>query len=91
MAYEQLKAFLDAVKNEPELQEKIKAALDASAIAEIANEAGYVISVEDIERETQSIACIELDELRGGASPPAACMWPASYAGPSTASGSWGC
>ena len=91
MTEQQVKAFLDAVKKEPELQEKINAAQDASAIARIANEAGYVVSVEDIERETQSIACIELDGMRGGAFPPPACMWPASYAGPSTASGSWGC
>ncbi len=81
MTEQQVKLFLDAVKNEPELQAKVKAALDASAVAKIADEAGYVVSVEDIERETQSIACIELDGVRGGAFPPAACMWPASYAG----------
>lgn len=91
MPGERLRAFLDAVKTDQELQEKLKTARDSNAIAKIASEAGYDISAEGVDLETVPIAAIELDGMTGGALPPGACMWPASYAAPSTATGSWGC
>ena len=43
MSEEQLKAFLEKVKGETSLQEKLKAALDANAVASIAKVAGFSI------------------------------------------------
>ena len=44
MSEEQLKAFLEKVKGDTNLQEKLKAAADADAVATIAKEAGFSIS-----------------------------------------------
>ncbi len=43
MSEEQLKAFLEAVKADAGLQEKLKAAADADAVVAIAKAAGFVI------------------------------------------------
>ena len=48
MSEEQLKAFLEAVKADAGLQEKLKTAKDADAVVAIANEAGFSISAEDL-------------------------------------------
>ena len=65
MSEEQLKAFLEKVKSDTELQEKLNGAADADAVAEIAKEAGFAITAEDI----QSIQSetVEDDELEGAA------------------------
>ena len=47
MSEEQLKAFLEKVKGDTSLQEKLKAAADANAVAAIAKEAGFSISADD--------------------------------------------
>jgi predicted ribosomally synthesized peptide with nif11-like leader len=44
MSEEQLKAFMEAVKADAGLQEKLNAAADADAVALIAKEMGFVIS-----------------------------------------------
>ena len=44
MSEEQLKAFLDKVKGDTSLQEKLKAAADSDAVLAIAKEAGFSIS-----------------------------------------------
>ena len=49
MSEEQLKAFLEKVKTDTSLQEKLKAAADADAVAAIAKEAGFAITTEDIQ------------------------------------------
>ena len=41
MSEEQLKAFLEKVKDDTSLQEKLRAASDADAVAAIAKEAGF--------------------------------------------------
>ena len=63
----QLKAFLEKVKADTSLQEKLNGAADAVAVAEIAKEAGFSITAEDIQ-STQS-ATVELsdEELEGAA------------------------
>ena len=65
MSEEQLKAFLEKVKSDTELQEKLKAAASPEAAIEIAKEAGFLITAEDIQ-STQS-ATVELsdEELEG--------------------------
>ncbi|MDC0269675.1 Nif11-like leader peptide family natural product precursor [Synechococcus sp. AH-551-N23] len=48
MSEEQLKAFLEKVQGDTSLQEKLKAAADANAVAAIAKEAGFSISADDL-------------------------------------------
>ncbi|KZR87502.1 Nif11-like leader peptide family natural product precursor [Synechococcus sp. MIT S9508] len=48
MSEEQLKAFLEKVKADTILQEKLKAAADNDAVAAIAKDAGFSISADDL-------------------------------------------
>ena len=48
MSEEQLKAFLEKVKGDTSLQEKLQAAADANAVAAIAKETGFSISADDL-------------------------------------------
>ena len=64
MSEEQLKAFLEKVKADTSLQEKMKAASDADAVVAIAKAAGFVISAEDIQ-SMQSATELSDDELEG--------------------------
>jgi predicted ribosomally synthesized peptide with nif11-like leader len=66
MSEEQLKAFLEAVKADAELQEKLKAATDAEAVVAIAEAAGFVISAEELEALVlQTQAEMSDEELQG--------------------------
>jgi len=62
---EQLKAFLEAVKADAGLQEKLKAAADADAVVAIAKAAGFVISVEEIEAQAAQPYELSDEELEG--------------------------
>ena len=44
MSEEQLKSFLEKVKADTSLQEKLKGAADSDAVLEIAKEAGFAIT-----------------------------------------------
>ena len=70
MSEEQLKAFLEKVKADTSLQEKLKATgdADADAVAAIAKEAGFSISAADLVRDTpiREIADEELEGAAGG-------------------------
>ena len=66
MSKEQLKAFLEKVKGDTSLQEKLKAAADADAVAAIAENSGYKISTEDIEKFMTEISDKELEGVAGG-------------------------
>ena len=65
MSEEQLKAFVEKVKGDTSLQDKLKAAASPEAVIEIAKEAEFAITAEDI----QSMQSEELsdDELEGAA------------------------
>ena len=66
MLEEQLKAFLEKVKADNELQEKLNGAVDSDAVVEIAKEAGFSITSEDI--QPMQSATVELsDEELGNA------------------------
>ena len=66
MSEEQLKAFLEKVKADTSLQEKLNEAADADAVVEIAKEAGFSITSEDI--QPMQSATVELsDEELGNA------------------------
>ena len=65
----QLKAFKEAVKADSQLQEKLKAAGDADAVAEIANSMGFEISGDEIRRAAEAqfgISESELESIAGG-------------------------
>ena len=72
MSEEQLKAFLEKVKADTSLQEKLKAAADANAVAAIAKEAGFSISADDLTTKAQSeLSDEELEGVAGGTFIPA--------------------
>ena len=66
MSEEQLKAFLEAVKADAGLQEKLKAAKDADAVVEIAKAAGFVISADAVKKSQAEISEEELEGVAGG-------------------------
>ena len=64
MSEQQLKAFVEKVKGDTELQEKLKAASTPEAAMDIAKEAGFAITAEDIQ-SMQSATELSDDELEG--------------------------
>ena len=66
MSEEQLKAFLEKVKADTSLQEKLKAAADADAVLAIAKEAGFMISAEDLTKAQSEVSDEELEGVAGG-------------------------
>ena len=69
MSEEQLNAFLEKVKADTSLQEKLNGAADADTVVEIAKEAGFVITAEDIQSmqsATRELSDEELDGAAGG-------------------------
>ena len=73
MSKEQLLAFLEKVKTDTSLQEKLKAAADANAVVEIAKEAGFSISADDITQAQSELSEQELEGVAGGQAP-ACCL-----------------
>ena len=67
MSEEQLNAFLEKVKSDAELQEKLKASADANAVVAIAKEAGFLITAEDIQSMQSSTVELSDEELEGAA------------------------
>ena len=70
MSEEQLNAFLEKVKGDTSLQEKLKAEASPEAAIEIAKEAGFSITAEDIQSmqsETVELSDEELESAAGGA------------------------
>ena len=65
MSEEQLKAFLETVKADTSLQEKLKAAASPEATIEIAKEAGFAITAEDIQSMPLSDEELSDEELEG--------------------------
>ena len=66
MSEEQLKAFLEKVKGDTSLQEKLKAAADSDAVLAIAKEAGFSISADDLKNAQSEISEEELEGAAGG-------------------------
>ena len=63
MSEEQLKAFLEAVKVDADLQEKLKEATDSDEVIAIASSAGFLISTKDLQRPQENISEQQLEEL----------------------------
>ena len=67
MSEDQLKAFLEAVKADAGLQEKLKAATDPDLVVEIAKEAGFMISADELQRaQAEALEDAELEGVAGG-------------------------
>ncbi|EAU72735.1 Nif11-like leader peptide family natural product precursor [Synechococcus sp. RS9916] len=66
MSEEQLKAFLEKVKADTTLQEKLKAAADSDAVLAIAKEAGFSISADDLKNAQSEVSEEELEGVAGG-------------------------
>ena len=66
MSEEQLKAFLEKVKADTSLQEKLKAASDADAVVAIAKEAGFMFSADDLTKAQSELSEDELEGVAGG-------------------------
>ena len=62
MSEEQLNAFLEKVKSDTSLQEKLKAAASPEAAIEIAKAAGFSITTEDI--QSMRSATVELSDAQ---------------------------
>ena len=76
MSEEQLKAFLEKVKADTSLQEKLKAAANTDAVLAIAKDAGFMISADDVR---SSVSDDELEGVAGG------------YIGASAGASTWEC
>ena len=66
MSEEQLKAFLEKVKADTSLQEKLKAAADDNAVVAIAKESGFSISADDLMKADADLSEEELESASGG-------------------------
>ena len=66
MSEEQLKAFLEKVKADTSLQEKLNGDADADTVMEIAKEAGFTISAYDLKNAQSEIEDADLEEAAGG-------------------------
>lgn len=66
MSEEKFKAFLEVVKPDPGLQEKLKAAKDADAVVEIAKAAGFAIFADELKKSQEEISEEKLEGVAGG-------------------------
>ena len=66
MSEEQLKAFLEKVKDDTSLQEQLKAASDIDDVVAIAKAAGFVISADDLKQAQAEVSEEELEGVVGG-------------------------
>ena len=67
MSEEQLKAFLEKVKGNTSLQEKLKSATNPEAVAVIAKEVGFSISADDLKQaQPTELSKEELEGVTGG-------------------------
>ena len=67
MSEEQLKAFLEKVKGDTSLKEKLNEAASPEAAMEIAKDAGFAITAEDIQSMHSATVEVSDDELEGAA------------------------
>ena len=67
MSEEQLKAFLEKVKGDTGLQERLEGAASPEAGIEIAKDAGFSITAEDIQSMQSATVDVSDEELEGAA------------------------
>ena len=66
MSEEQLKAFLEKVQDDTNLQEKLKAAADSDEVIAIAKEVGFLFSADELTKAQSELAEDELESASGG-------------------------
>ena len=66
MSKEQLNAFLEKVQGDTSLQEKLNAPTTPEAVIEIAKDAGFAITAEDIQSMQSTTEEVSDDELASG-------------------------
>jgi len=66
MSEQHFTAFLEAIKADPMLQEKLKDARDADAVVAIAKAAGFVVSNEELINAQAEFSEEELEDVAGG-------------------------
>ncbi|AII43646.1 hypothetical protein KR100_09765 [Synechococcus sp. KORDI-100] len=66
MSEEQLKAFWDAIQADAALQQKLQGVTDPGAIVDIAKEAGFTISAEELKTAQEELSDEQLDGAAGG-------------------------
>ena len=66
MSEDQLKAFLEMLKGDTSLQEKLQAAADSDVVLAIAKEAGFSVSADDLAKAQSEISDSELESAAGG-------------------------
>ena len=66
MSEEQLKAFLEAVKSNESLQERLKVAGDIDAVVKIAEKAGFTISSDELKVAQSNLSELEPEAIAGG-------------------------
>ena len=66
MSEEQLKAFWEATQADSALQQKLQGVTDLGAIVVIAKEAGFTISVEELQAAQMELSDEQLDGAAGG-------------------------
>ena len=66
MSEEQLKSFLEKVKADTGLQEKLKDAANPDAVVSIAKEVGFSISSDDLTKAQYELSDQELEGIAGG-------------------------
>ncbi len=66
MSEEQLKAFIEKVKADSSLQEKLKGTADAETVVAIAQDTGFSISSDDLTKAQSKLSDEDLDEIEGG-------------------------
>ncbi len=83
MSEEQLKAFWEAIQADTSLQEKLRATTDADSIANIAKEAGFEISADEVKKAQSELSDEQLDGVAGGGYKEDKEMWLRGYSGDS--------
>ena len=71
MSEEQLKAFWDAIQSDSALQQKLQGVTDPGAIVDIGKEAGFVVSIDEVQKAQAELSNVELsdedlDNVAGG-------------------------
>ena len=71
MSDEQLKAFWEAIQSDSALQQKLQGVTDPAAIVDIGKEAGFVVSIDEVQKAQAELANVELsdedlDNVAGG-------------------------
>ena len=66
MSEEQLKRFLDAIKSDSNLKEKLKTVSDIGECCSVAKDAGFTIESEDINYAQSHLSEEELEGVAGG-------------------------